>query len=141
MAFKLPENFQKITLQSIFDAAWAAFIVGDGQPARTANGCVYLAKNGNKCAVGLRIPDGHPAQQSGGDFGQIASEYPELFDISVLEQLDKLYPFQKRLHDTLSMWDSKTEEGQWLYPKNTMRAAYVLVAKSYGLTVPTDQAV
>lgn len=50
-----------------------------------SEGCVYLGINGNRCAVGCFIPDGHPALQSDKGSSEIISEYPEL---------EKLMPFE-----------------------------------------------
>lgn len=134
-----------ITLQAIFNAAWAHFIVGDGKPAYFAHACRYLDNNGNKCAVGLCIPDGHEAQSLEGDFQELVENYPELFDDRILaiykETKTKhcayntdlsLQNFQYSLHDGLI--NRNTE--QWAFSKERMRDEYLDVAKRYNLTVP-----
>lgn len=40
--------------------------------------CVYLAPDGNKCAVGCFIPDGHPAQKYPGGVKSLVYEFPDL---------------------------------------------------------------
>lgn len=40
--------------------------------------CLYLRNDGNRCAVGYWIPDGHPAARSSTDVSGLASTYPEL---------------------------------------------------------------
>lgn len=143
MAFTLPEDFKKISLQSIFDKSWDAFIVGDKPPARTVGRCVYLTKDGDKCAVGLCIPDGHPAQSYRGNLATLTVKYPELFDDQILSLKGSsyLYEFQARLHDSLSDYDSINGKGVWKYNKTVMRTEYINVAEKYGLTVPKETAV
>lgn len=83
MTYQLPTDFKRITFQDIFDAAWQAFIVEDRPPGVTKDAagytaCRYLTDDGRKCAVGLVIPDGHPAQKHSGPFENIVTMYPEL---------------------------------------------------------------
>lgn len=40
--------------------------------------CLYLAPNGNKCAVGAWIPDGHPAQNERCNARALVSRHPDL---------------------------------------------------------------
>lgn len=42
--------------------------------------CLYLSKNGNKCAVGAWIPDGHPAQTLSGNVESLLDAHPDLFE-------------------------------------------------------------
>lgn len=139
-----------ITLQAIFNAAWAHFIVGDGKPAYDTQEetCQYLTEDGNKCAVGLCIPDGHQAQKLLGDFQELVGTYPELFDQQIREMWKdvedngysskysspyaSLHNFQSRLHD--SMINRVT--GSWILSKEQMKDGYLKIAEQYNLTVP-----
>lgn len=40
--------------------------------------CVYLMRDGRKCAIGLFIPDGHEAQKHSGVFGCLFRDFPDL---------------------------------------------------------------
>lgn len=141
-------RMSKITLQMIFDLAWNHFIVGDGKPAvsvrsYTSEGeplgsCSYLDEAGNKCAVGLALPEGHAVQHFQGVFSDLVLEAPELFADDVLDMgPSDLDSFQMALHDNLVClkgpgiggWDS-TEEARENSYRNT--------AKFYGLTIPGE---
>jgi len=124
-----------ITLQKIFDLAWQKFIVEGGAPAADNNGkCSYLTYDGRKCAVGLALPDGHPAQKGAGRFSSLVCGYPELFGPDVLavmgDPTGRLDRFQARLHDSLQ------DKGEWTEDAKTRAAHYRKVAKDFGLTVP-----
>lgn len=129
---------KKISLQDIFDAAWQAFIVEDRPPAIGYNGaCKYLTEDGKKCAVGLVLPDGHPAQGSGCLFNGLVKGYPDLWDDDVLALCDQnsnrqLAKFQWWLHDNMC------NRGGWTQSKPEREAIYRQVAFDYGLTVPGE---
>lgn len=138
----------KITLQHIFNLAWDHFVVNDGPPGIVRRGmpgseatyrCCYLnPETGAKCAVGLALPDGHPAQQSPLDFASVVNEYPDLFDESVHAMLGgNLANFQYMLHD--SMLDMRNPG--WVGDCNTQEARaaqYRKVAHIYNLTIPGE---
>lgn len=122
-------EFKPITLQRIFDLAWQKFVVEKAPPARgpNTNGfCQYLTPDGRKCAVGLALPDGHPAQKSGDSLYTLIHEYPELFDIS-----ENGGGIQSALHDDLS-----NRYGEWVV--EDLESRYRGVAGQYGLTVPGE---
>ena len=131
--YKLPEGFKKITLQDIFNAAWQAFIVEDRPAASEKGACSYLTSDGRKCAVGLVIPDGHPAQVKPGTWNNWVHEYPDLFDASVL-QMSKhsLFEFQRHLHDSM------VSGGTWGFNQEERKGVYRLVASDYNLTIPGE---
>lgn len=119
------------TLQKIFNKAWQHFIVENNLPAvREDDICQYLTIEGRKCAIGLCIPDGHPAQNYGGSFGGLVNKYPDLFPGLVDMDEDYVNEFQKRLHDDLQA------DGEWLFSKEEMKNEYLAVAKDYRLTIP-----
>lgn len=60
--------------------------------------CVYLDNNGNKCAVGMFIPDGHSAQQYLGDADQLFSRHRDLLEIMPFSPYSMVI-FQS-IHDT-----------------------------------------
>lgn len=129
--YKLPEGFKKITLQDIFNAAWQAFIVEDRPPAATEMGyCRYLTDDGRKCAVGLCIPDGHPAQYCEVSWGSMAEEFPDLWDIDSLH-VDFDF-FQRQMHDTLQT------NGVWKKDRRTRADHYRAIATRYNLTIPGE---
>lgn len=128
----------KITLQKIFNLAWEHFIVGDGKPAIGLMGnCVYCNDDGDRCAIGLALPNHHPSLKFKGGFSELVDTYPSLFDRSVID-FDKTSPsgislnaFQKQLHDYLAL-----NSREWNSSKNIRRNKYLEVAKQFGLTVP-----
>lgn len=129
-----------ITPQDIFNAAWNHFVLNDNPPAVDEDGdCCYLTADGRKCAVGLCIPDGHPAQRSGNHYGQLILSFPDLLDDGdVFSDNGSPYEtarrFQRNLHDGL------TANGQWAPNADTQekrRAIYTDIAAQLNLTIPT----
>lgn len=128
-----------ITLQMIFDLAWQKFIVEGAEPAADSSGmCAYLTADGRKCAVGLALPEGHDAQDSGKGFRGLVDEYSELFDpelVKIARDWDEewsLGAFQNRLHDVLQKY------GKWTGSVSHRADMYRGVAKDFGLTVPSS---
>lgn len=134
-------EFKPLSLQNLFDNAWKAFIIGDAKPAfdKVLNYygdedtvCRYLDGDGNKCAIGVSLPDGHPSQNYTKGFGILTEDYPELFDdyVKSLSMIQRNI-FQQDLHDFL--FDIDTLE---FPPKEEMKKAYIKVAEKFGLTIP-----
>lgn len=71
------------------------------------NKCVYLAKDGNKCAVGDYIPDGHLGQEFQGDAENLLYHFPDLIKLMPLDY-KALCHFQ-RAHDKEANDKSKTD--------------------------------
>lgn len=134
-------EFKPLSLQDLFDNAWKAFIIGDAKPAfdKVLNRygdeettCRYLDGDGNKCAIGVSLPDGHSSQDYNKGFGALVNDYPELFDDSVKSlSVVRLSIFQQDLHDML--FNPNTLE---FPPKEEMKKAYIKVAEKFGLTIP-----
>ena len=123
-------NFQKITLQRIFDAGWQAFVV-EGKPwaADKWGSCSYDDGAGNCCAVGLCIPPNHDVRKNNRliPASQVRAEYPDLFDAP--ESNEVLDYLQRKLHDDLT--------NKALIPGSPeVRAAYIAAAQEFGLKVP-----
>jgi hypothetical protein len=127
----------RITLQKIFDLAWQAFIIEDRPPSCGRIACLYQDAYGNRCAVGLALPNYHNALMHEGGFECLVDEYPELFDEQVLKLVSlrfggPLNKFQSRLHDH---WvDIKTRE--WKGTKQERMEDYLKVAEEFNLTIP-----
>jgi len=76
--------------------------------------CEYKAKDGNRCAVGCFIPDGHEALQSGEPASSLAADYPDLEKVLPILDADLINSFQLThdrcresdadLHKTLDNW-------------------------------------
>lgn len=123
----------KITFQKIFDAAWQAFIVEDKPPSVNGFDCKYLSKSGAKCAIGLVLPDGHPAQLESYPFDQLVRNYPELFDKEILDAENYvLFDLQRELHDRLSYGPD------WSVSLDVRTYRYLTVARQFKLKVPND---
>lgn len=129
---------EKISIQSIFNAAWQAFIV-EGKPpsADDMGSCKYRGPNGGMCAVGLCLPDGvaRRADKSAMTLAAVVRRWPDLFvdELVDLASDDEsaLTRIQLNLHDTLQ------SEGQWEYSPSQLRARYERFAKKHNLTIPT----
>jgi hypothetical protein len=138
--FKLPDDFKPITPQRVFDAAWNAFVIGDAQPARSsAGGCSYRNSKGDKCAIGLLIPDGHPAQDAQNSVGKVIDKHPELFGASALEYegLATLARMQIELHDSISLGNE--DDAYWTTTQAERRERYTHFARQHNLTIPSSE--
>lgn len=162
MTFQLPEGFQPITLQKIFNDAWQAFIVEKKPPAQvwklrengTGDGnyvCRYKTEGGLRCAVGCSIPEGHPYEGEQMDFLDLvrlernhfdsrdapprifAPELIEMAGEDDVERASRISRFQSRLHDDLA------ERGNWIVSPETMEGHYRQVAADFGLTIPGEE--
>ena len=123
----------------VFDAAYKKFVLENNPPATEKNEeggdhftCRYRTQDGRACAVGLCIPDGHPAQLVDAGVGakQLADQYPELF-----EQYIEWDALQYCLHD----WMVDNDTGEWAYHSSTKeqrKIRYMQTAKEHGLTIP-----
>lgn len=128
-----------ITLQQIFNKAWTQFIEKNDLPATNDVGLAkYLDHQGRRCAVGLCLPDDHPALHSGRRLSSLVKTYPALFSKQVrLMDPKRLDEFQRCLHDDLvEIGDSNT----WKYDLDNRRQIYRNVASMYGLKVPSGVA-
>jgi len=125
---------KRITFQKIFDAAWQAFIVEDKPPSVNADGnCVYDDGNGNCCAIGLVLPEGHPSRSFLGGFNSLIGSYSNLFANDILRAgFFTREGIQRRLHDRL------ISGGVWAYSKEERKRKYIEVAKEYNLKVPGE---
>src|SRR5271156_3153544 len=64
---------------------------------RESGSCTYLAKDGNRCAIGCFIPDGHKALLDDGSAYHIV-DYPELAKLMPFDDRCILQVFQE-IHD------------------------------------------
>jgi hypothetical protein len=71
--------------------------------------CLYLNEDGNKCAVGLFIPDGHKGEDFSGDSDRLLRKYPELKKYMPLGHMRE---FQK-VHDK-NLLRAKTKMIEWV---------------------------
>jgi len=65
-----------------------------------APNCSYLNSKGQRCAIGLFIPDGHDAQKNANFIVSVLTEYPDLRPLMPFQDVYKLMEFQ-RYHDNL----------------------------------------
>lgn len=47
--------------------------------------CAYKGKDGNRCAVGMFIPDGHDGESYEGSVGSLLERYPDLMPLMPLQ--------------------------------------------------------
>ncbi len=131
---------EKITLQSIFDKAWQAFVIEKKNPAFRDGRCWYLTPCGRRCAIGLSLPDdvAEKLKSKEMSFGQVVREndFCELFDQDVVGRFrSSLDDFQAMLHDDLV--DAFTDG--WNRPVEHLRYHYIEAARRYNLTIPKDK--
>ena len=60
--------------------------------------CVYQTDDGNRCAIGAFIPDGHEGLQFEGPVNQLLMRYSDLKSYIPFDDLDALEVFQQ-VHD------------------------------------------
>lgn len=111
-----------ITNQEIFNKAWQAFIVEKRELSHDAGDCLYRGYDGQRCAIGLCIPDDyyHPEME-----GLNVDELEESFDIR-FENPEFAMTAQLQLHDRY-IEDTNIDN---------MREDYIDLAKEYGLDIP-----
>lgn len=85
------------------------------------SGCAYLAPDGSRCAIGVFIPEGHPAQGYEGTVGWLMEEHPDLFEDGCHSG------FLSELQEVHDGADTRR-------PK--FRQRLIDVANEYGLTYP-----
>jgi hypothetical protein len=83
--------------------------------------CVYLTHDGNKCAVGCFIPDGHPAQRSNDvayglihGFPDLAASMPLAVDgLSYMQSQHDYCPPDADVRDVLCAWiEANVSDGE-----------------------------
>lgn len=75
-------------------------------PARSAvTTCRYLTEDGRKCAVGIHIPDGHPAQHLQMTVADLEKVHPELAGIAWPIDGIALAVELQGVHDLDKFWD------------------------------------
>lgn len=99
------------TMQETFDFV-VNHLIKQGKQAREetwCDSCMYLDKDGNKCAVGCLIPDGHPAQKDiNVTLGPLILKYTESGDNPLPKEL---YAYRymlktlQQLHDNSINWN------------------------------------
>jgi len=76
---------------------------------KTTGSCLYLAANGNKCAVGLFIPKGHAGQKFSGIAYDLFTHYEDLSARMPLSQIG-MTEFQES-HDSETYNDGQKFNG------------------------------
>jgi len=87
--------------------------------AEKTDRCLYLTADGNKCAVGCFIPDGHRAQKAKHAIHTLLVAYPELFasmplgvrDLNYMQAEHDEYLGPDDMRDILCTWiDANVED-------------------------------
>ena len=123
-----------ITNQEIFDKAWQAFVV-EQRPASVCydsdgdlDSCLYRDPNGNRCAIGLCIPDD---QYDPGIERRCPHDLHYDFDIE-FEDVEFAKTAQEALHDCITEQLGKPEEAEFV------RERYLEFARDWDLEVPEE---
>ena len=128
------------SLQKIFNAAWEHFIINKsptavdlciGDNGGTVLTCCYLTRDGHKCAIGLSIPDDHPARFETCGFRQLVARHPDLFPDLLYSNID-FATFQYNLHDEYVDFGTHG----WKVDLDARREIYRKTAIMYNLKVP-----
>lgn len=100
-----------ITEQEYFDRVCERLRDGTGPAIERRSyafgACLYLTADGLKCAVGIFIPDGHPAQQRVGGILSLAQTFPDLAGVAWPATRDglELAEVLQQAHDAAPHWD------------------------------------
>jgi hypothetical protein len=104
-------DYSKITPQDIVDMVWARLNDGAGRAINKWGDCAYKDDNGNKCAVGIFLPENHPIQEVGGDIDKlfmVASAMGYDIDgedwLSFLEENYDILNRLQKIHDDQEHW-------------------------------------
>ena len=114
-----------MTQQDAFNKVWDWFVVQKHPPSRYDGPCAYRGKNGNRCAIGLLIPD---------------ADYNPSCELNTIEEL---YggPLIPDLGLPLDFLTSLQEAHDLAYPGDQftgiITVALEQVAEKYNLTIPT----
>jgi hypothetical protein len=149
---------KKLTLQSIFNAAWNWFVVKGGQPACDNGGsCVYLDPvTKNRCVIGaaLTLPQLRaieklkdeegvgPAADKNPTASTLVAKFPEWFDTGNMSSdkfAETLDCMQYELHDGVTKVNYGDTATRYWRPGVDLRAEYVAFAESNNLTIPTQK--
>jgi len=84
----------------------------NGERAHDGTACCYLTQNGNKCAVGCFIPDGHRGQSFRGDVLKLLRGCPDLEEFMPLNQYGLLS--LQGVHDITSIADPRPLLIEWI---------------------------
>lgn len=77
----------------------------NGSRASSGKECVYLATDGNRCAIGCFIPDGSEALASRATVTDILKDYPELVHLMPFDNRQAIVAFQAA-HDRAPCGDN-----------------------------------
>lgn len=112
-----------MNMQEVFDAALKRLEDGTG-PAVTYferdeeklydknvfKECLYLAPDGNKCVVGIFIPDGHPAQEFEGDVSNLLDQFDDLPKWFYDDRMERLMSDLQGIHDSEKSWSGENNK-------------------------------
>jgi hypothetical protein len=134
-------DYKNLTQQDIADILWNRFNDGMGQAVNEdRTSCVYLTSTGNKCAVGVFLPDDHNVQHFGGNIATLIHLFKrrmageDWFDF--LEKNYSILRSFQMLHDNGRNWDSSGENGVYLSPIGLEKFQDIIEA--YGLKHPRN---
>lgn len=113
--------------QDFINKCAARLLDGKGQALGDNYVCSYLTPDGNKCLVGLLIPDGHPAQVEVGGVGMICNKFQDLK--KAFEGHRSFLKDIQALHDETDNWEGLIFNAEGKYQFRTL-------CVEYGLQIP-----
>ena len=108
------------------------FLMAQGHRSVTRDGsCMYLRKNGDRCAIGALIPDGHPALGRGGyrlNVRKIIEKYPDLNEIFGIrgEKDIRFLEYGQLAHDGACPGEGESE-------KDAFRVCFSIVKREWSI--------
>ena len=108
--YKLKNGFKKWEVISLLEQ----FNKGERSFNEFEKMCVYETANGNHCAVGCFIPDGHPGMKTLGAVRRLLDLHPDLKECMPLDTVGMTA--LQRVHDTSHKYvlDVKTRMTNWV---------------------------
>jgi hypothetical protein len=132
-------DYANITPQEIVDRVWARLNDGKGQAYDLKKGvCTYLDDNGNKCAVGVFLPEINEVQKYQGSLGNLlahcknAGGYDGADWVEFLNKNKDLLIALQKCHDAPAYWNGEN------YNRNGKIHFKIAVLK-FGLKFPGDE--
>ena len=117
-----------MTQQEIFDKVWEHFIVNKGNPSHDGMVCKYKDHFGNKCAVGLFIPNNKYSRHMEGVTSAVIQR-----DFNILKEVDPVF-----LGNIQGCHDCLIRKSPSVFTKE-MEVELRKLAHNYSLTIPGER--
>lgn len=104
----------RLTAQQFFDTTITHLFNQRRQAVNASGTCMYRNADGESCAIGVHIPDGHPSLDHEGGWYSLTGMWPDIEDIFPVaddgvvdgEVLDGMASTLQDIHDSDANWSS-----------------------------------